>query len=797
MKGSRIIFLCFRYVTTIIVGVSILGLWELCRLPHAGYWGRFYALWFPLLYAVCSTLYVLGTHCLLENNAEIPSETTTAFIRFCRYDDYTYLLFLGVAILEIAAASSKNLLLWLAILYLAAVVTKGGLFLASVYQFLRHTEISALEPANGFRPPVRLPARVQALVLLAGLLIYSTISAYHIHRTSLTGDEPHYLLIAHSLWHDHDDNLYNNFQHKDYTSFFWYDLQPAWGDQISETEIYSYRHRGGFPFALIPGYVLRGQWGAVFEINLITAILMLQVFLLSYELFHSLTASFFTWICCALTVPFIVYMGQIYPETLAAFLTIWGLRRIRRLAAEEGRSGKKILANCVLIGGILLGLLALKTRYLPLAGILALLWCVYLVSGRVHVKHKLWAAVGSLILLAFSGGGLILIDRIVFGGAFWERLRDRSFMNWILSGHNPILPAFGLFFDQEYGLFTYAPVYVLAVLGIGLLTGKEWRASWPLLAVFAGNYLTICAWPLWHAAPTPPMRYMLPVIPLLAVFFAKFFQYGGGLLTSFVLASSGVWSALMSWFLTLTPGWRYNWADGVNNFFEAISLHLSANITRLFPSWIRPSPLTSYLTGFSLTLMIFLIWFCRHHPARPKVGRPMRFSALYVLGISLLLGILIGGIVLAKKLPTFVLEAEDNLDFRRHGGERVPESFDPWDNQQYLHEKQYQGWKLFAGDALEARPTLLSGELWLDVYASADKPPQEGSAVPIMVVLVNDKEIGRTPVAIAGWKPFRFPLLVEEQRPQITVKCEGKTDTQSAIIIDKIRFEKDWLQEKQ
>ena len=145
---------------------------------------------------------------------------------------------------------------------------------------------------------------------------------------------------------------------------------------MSETEIYSYRHKGGFPHTLLPGYVLGGQFGAVLQINLITALLMLQVFLLAYELFHSLMASFLTWICMAFSIPIVIYMGQIYPEPLAALLTIWAVRRIRMFQLPETLRERSFWKNSVILGVCLLCIVLLKTRYLPIAATLALFFSV-------------------------------------------------------------------------------------------------------------------------------------------------------------------------------------------------------------------------------------------------------------------------------------------------------------------------------------------------------------------------------------------------------------------------------------
>ena len=637
--------------------------------------------------------------------------------------------------------------------------------------------------------PNFIPIRIQCLLVLAALIVYSLISVYHIRRTSLTGDEPHYLLITHSLWHDRDTNLYNNYKNKDYASFFWYDLRPADLEEGGEKEIYSYRHKGGFPYTLIPGYVLGGQLGTVLQINLITALLMLQVFLLSYELFHSLTASFFTWFCISFTIPVIIYMNQIYPETLAALLVLWGVRRIRMLFSRDSLRSRHFWLNCLYIGITLMLLVFLKTRYVPLAGALILFVYVQLFQGRLPIKQKIVVTVSLSIILLVGVIGALLADKYLRDGLLLDRITDPNWMRWMLGDHNPLFGFLGLLFDQEYGVLPYTPFYLMALVGIGMLTRKELKAAWSILGIIFLNYSVICLWPLWHAAPTPSSRYILPVLPLLGVFLARFFVQKSGIVNVIVLGMSGIWSFLSAWIVTLTPWWRYNWADGTNNFLEMLSLRLSVNLTKIFPSWIRISPLTPYVSVIGIAGIGVLIYYCRCN-VKKSFSESHRWSSEFYVLLTVAVFVLISivGLGIGKKLPTVVLEAEDMLDVRTHGGERVPATLDPWNNQLYLRDWKYYGWKLFPGDILEARPKLFPGEIEIEIYARGECE-QRTTDCPIMLVSINEKEVGRTPVSSKAWKAYTFSLSVNERRPLIKIKHKhAAADTRKTLTIDRIRF---------
>lgn len=788
---KRLLTMIFRYVTLLAAGAAIDALWKMCQLDHYDHWGRFYVVWFPAIYALFSTVYVMIA---TWAEAKLTGEQAAQTSRFWRYDDNTYLVLLWVLLVETVSPALDTAQLWLAATYVAVIFVKGGMFVAYAYQVvcaqLGTNQVEAQTDEASARPQRRImPLELNVLLCLATLLVYVGISAYQIHRTSLTGDEPHYLLITHSLWHDHDTNLYNNYQNRDYAAFFWYDLQPAWGDQVSDTEIYSYRHKGGFPHVLIPGYVLGGQWGAVLEMNLITALLMLQVFVLAYELFGSFQGAFGAWLICAFTIPGIVFMNQLYPEIPAALLTILAVRFIRRLAEGQVGRGKAFWRHILLLGACIIALVILKTRYLPIAGALVLAWFAYLFRGRLRGKYLLGGLFGLAATGALGFGILMLIDRLFFKGDFWGRLEDTRFMVWIFSGHNPLHAALGLLVDQEYGLLMYASVYITALLGIGLLTRKEWRALWPLIGVLVVNYGVLAVWPLWHAAPTPPGRYLLPVLPVLSVFIARFWLSPRRTVQTLVVGVSGIWSAIMAWFLTIAPAFRYNWADGASHFLETASLHVGVNLVRLFPSWIRPSPLTPHVTGLGLLLFAVLLVFCRRKAVRPANApqAPVWDLTPVLLVLIAFLGLAGAGIVVGKTLPTFVFEMEDDLDVRRQGGVREPRTPDPWVNQIYVREYVYSGWKLSPGDALRMRPTLRLKKYVLSVYARAVL--KDTTKVPRLEVLLNGEVIGDTTVTSEWWHVYTFEMSAPEQRPLLEVVCAPELNEDHAIVVDKIYFQ--------
>ncbi len=793
IKSFQVYALLVRYGMLSFWGYAFIFLWKLGQLDYYQSWGTFFALWIPVMYAVFSTSYLLIRKCCSSHHSPETALFSERVSRFVQYDEWTYCVLLVLLGLELAAPSLQYVYSWFLTAYLALVLAKTALLLTCFFRYLQHLTCQS-------RPSNRLPFHVKVALVLIAFLLYSLISMFHIRRSTTTGDEPHYLLITHSLWYDWDTNLHNNYANHDYTAFYWDDLTPAFGDRVSDTTVYSYRHKGGLPLVLLPGYVLGGRVGATLQMNLVTALLMLQIFLLSYDIFHSLSASFVSWVCTAFTMPFIVYMGQIYPDTLAALLAVWGVRRIRRLSRENRWNTFVFWKDNGFIGLLVIFLVVLKTRYLPLAATIVVFWIFRLLLRRGHFKQKLQMLFAIGIVSVLAGIVVLWVDRAFLGHMLTDRITDTQYMAWILEGYNPLTGLLGLFLDQEYGLLFYSPLYMLAIVGIGLLSRKEFLETAPLLGIFGFNYLIIGCWPLWHAAPTPPSRYLLPVLPFLGIFFAQYWLQRKKNVRNVLLGVCGIWSFFMVWVITLTPWWRYNWADGTNNFLEAQSWRLGIHLPRLFPSFIRITQLTPFLSVLIILSLMAIILFGRFEkndapPLFPKNGSG---APGMMIALTFFLMLCLGVLLLGKMLPTSVLEAEDHLDMKADGGKRVPPSIDPWDNQIYLRTWKYFGWKLEPGESIVGRlkfahggqpstgPIVKTQEAL--IYARALLDDESPDDFPIIEVFVDDMKIRELTITSTDWKPYPVKIVTDEVRPSLKIVHQAAPDSRRAFILDKVRL---------
>jgi hypothetical protein len=111
---------------------------------------------------------------------------------------------------------------------------------------------------------------------------------------------------------------------------------------------------------------------------------------------------------------------------------------------------------------------------------------------------------GSLVKgLTASGGGK-------FQGGYW--------------GTNSGWGVVGLFLDNAWGLFIFAPFYLLFVPGLFLHSSRlEWERWWAFFPVCIGlHVLLLGVFQSWNGGASPVPRYLVPLAPLFLVCIAVF-----------------------------------------------------------------------------------------------------------------------------------------------------------------------------------------------------------------------------------------------------------------------------------
>lgn len=363
-----------------------------------------------------------------------------------------------------------------------------------------------------------------ALVLL-GFITHSTNAG--------SGDEPHYLAIAHSIAFDGDLDLANNYGAN----------EPliAGGGLVPENHVHEGTggivrpvHDVGLPLLFAPvarvlkpaaawlaaaapeSLMRRARLTPTVLYRQVISLVMIAVacwmagvlFQTCLELGASSRAAFATTLIAVLSPPLLVYSTLFFTELPSAAIALFVFRRTHTALPVSVR-------GWLLIGAAIGLLVLLHVRNIGLAMALAAL-----AIGAARTRAGSYAA---LALLA--GLALPLLVRTGINHAFWG--------TWVTTPHAALghpagvgatareaaVRLAGLTIDQEFGLLPYAPVLILVPLGLATMRDRRSAAAIVFISVC---YIALILWPVtnvhgWIGGWSPAARFMVPIVPLLAL----------------------------------------------------------------------------------------------------------------------------------------------------------------------------------------------------------------------------------------------------------------------------------------
>ncbi len=509
----------------------------------------------------------------------------------------------------------------------------------------------------GLRPSLgqRLPRCPPVAFFLLPWVVYLAIQPWSSAHRQPDGDEPYYLLLAHSLAYDLDVDLSDNYA-EDWSRFMERAIEPQPGDPVGDAGEQFSRHGFVLPLVLAPGYRLAGRYGAMALMAALTAALgWMMLRLAGHYTPRYPGAALMAYGVFAFSPPLLLYSYQIWVEVPAALLLTLALDRMQILRRRSVWTARSIAALVVPIALLPI----LKMRFGLLAGPLLILALWRLRPRRSALA---WVVGG----LATATAAVVLFNVARFDNPL--RLYSWSELDLLkYSAEDFARGGVGMLYDSAFGLFLCAPIWLLLLPAVGLAL-KRRHALLMDLAIVSLPYLVFIAPRIeWFGGWAPAFRYPLVFLPLLALALVPLLEDRWRPSLRALIAGLAAVTLVLSMIWVVFPGWTYNFADGRTHLLDQASVRLSADISRFFPSTVRPRAATwLWLAGSILLVPLGAWWGRRDQPPR----RRSRATAVWgVTGVLALLPVLV---LASRALPTKIVHFEDSFVTRPSGSVYPP-----------------------------------------------------------------------------------------------------------------------------
>lgn len=365
------------------------------------------------------------------------------------------------------------------------------------------------------RIPLGARERPGLVVFLLSFAVYIALVPWMSQTWKPLGDEPHYLIAAHSLVYDHDLDLANNYARADYRRFLdvpfldpHVKLTPG-GSQVLNHDL-------GLVVAIAPAYALGGRPGVLVFLAFLAALLAAQIFMLALDVTGSAPVAALTWLGLAFTPPVLLYAFLVYPELPAALLLIWAVRCILFKSTGD-------LSNARFWA------LALAYAALPwLSSRFFLVLAVLVLAGAARWRGAYRRALPVYLVSALSAAGYFFVNYFLLAGTPPPGATAPAAVSGLAASSVSSVARglIGWWLDPQRGTLVLAPVYALALAGIPRMLRRMPGDALVLLLPLALTNLFVAVFGAFWVAFEVGARYLVIALPLLAAPLAIAIQSG-------------------------------------------------------------------------------------------------------------------------------------------------------------------------------------------------------------------------------------------------------------------------------
>jgi len=445
------------------------------------------------------------------------------------------------------------------------------------------------------------PRQKSALLFIAALIIFSLGGfILQLRGANFSGDEPHYLIIAHSLLVDHDFDLANNYEQRDYQQY----LGP--GIIIEPHTVPGARagsrlsfHSPGVSFLILPFYWLGRLLGGSavvfwprFGLSLWGALFCWQIFLFFKEKGWEEKLALKLWAICALTSPIFFYSFHLYPEIVVACLSLVIFRWLNKTTGLKPHE--------LVLSGLFLSLFlwfhSIKYVFIIFPIFIFAFLKILKTSGRL--KNLIF------YLTPFLAGatGYFAFQKILYGSfnptsVSWQGAmgsqESLAFLKFVLFS----IPfrfrwetLAGYFLDQRDGLLLYAPIYFFAFVGLLTMLRQKKKQAW-LIIFLTWPYFLFSAFLTQRSGYAPQARPLVASFWGFSIFLGYFLATNRKKYLSFLANGAFIYSLIITILLLLSPLNLYQettagTTDRSGGLFLLLS-HLHFSLPEILPSFLK------------------------------------------------------------------------------------------------------------------------------------------------------------------------------------------------------------------
>jgi hypothetical protein len=238
----------------------------------------------------------------------------------------------------------------------------------------------------------------------------------------------------------------------------------------------------------------------------------------------------------------------------------------------------------ILFSFLVIASLWLHIRNIPIAFILTLLYVI-------NNKRKVKMVANTIILQVVNIILYLIINKIIYGNYIINQGANKTdgyfFGGFHIDAIKVITSFFGLFFDQEFGLFFYTPLFILIFAGYYFLYKQKKEIFYNLIIILLPFLFFISMWGEWRGGGGSSPRFFLPLIFTIIIPVAAAIYNCRDILTKKIFYFLAFLNFIMSFFVFLIPWFRWNKGDGANWILKILSSFINFNLTEFFPSfWV-------------------------------------------------------------------------------------------------------------------------------------------------------------------------------------------------------------------